>query len=53
MTPQNNNFYQEIKQILQQARHKSITAVNTTMVQTYWLIGQKIVEQERQRVFGR
>jgi len=42
------NFYAEIKNILQQARSKAQTAVNSAMVEAYWLIGKRIVEEEQQ-----
>lgn len=37
----------EIKQILAQARQKSYQAVNSAMVEAYWLIGKRIVEEEQ------
>ena len=42
------SFYAEIKNILQQARSKAQTAVNSAMVEAYWLIGKRIVEEELQ-----
>lgn len=42
------SFYAEIKNILQQARSKAQTAVNSAMVEAYWLIGKRIVEEEQQ-----
>ncbi len=42
-----SNYIQEIKQILSQARQKAYTAVNTAMVEAYWLIGKRIVEEEQ------
>ena len=33
----NNNYIQEIKYILAQARQKAYAAVNTAMVEAYWL----------------
>ena len=42
------NFYTEIKLILQQARIKAQTAVNSAMIEAYWLIGRRIVEEEQQ-----
>ncbi|MET3126951.1 putative nuclease of restriction endonuclease-like (RecB) superfamily [Arcicella rosea] len=33
--------------ILQTARQKAYTAVNTAMVQAYWLMGKRIVEEEQ------
>jgi predicted nuclease of restriction endonuclease-like (RecB) superfamily len=42
------HFYTEIKTILQQARSKAQTAVNSAMVEAYWLIGKRIIEEEQQ-----
>ena len=42
------SFYAEIKNILQQARSKAQTAVNSAMVEAYWLIGKRIIEEEQQ-----
>ena len=42
------SFYSDIRQILQSARNKAYTAVNTAMVDAYWLIGKRIVEEEQQ-----
>jgi predicted nuclease of restriction endonuclease-like (RecB) superfamily len=44
-----NNFYAEIGELLKQSRNKAYKVVNTLMVQTYWQIGKRIVEQELQR----
>ncbi|GAB1436995.1 PDDEXK nuclease domain-containing protein [Sphaerotilus sulfidivorans] len=41
-------FHADIKAILQQARSKARTAVNSAMVEAYWLIGQRIVQEEQQ-----
>jgi len=43
----NITYIQEIKQILQNARNKAYSAVNTAMVEAYWQIGQRIVLQEQ------
>lgn len=40
-------LYQSIRQLLLGARNQVRLAVNTAMVQTYWHIGQKIVEDEQ------
>ena len=40
-------FYREISELLEQARHIAYRNVNTIMVQTYWQIGKRIVEQEQ------
>jgi predicted nuclease of restriction endonuclease-like (RecB) superfamily len=37
----------EVKQILAQARQKAYSAVNTAMVEAYWLVGKRIVEEEQ------
>jgi predicted nuclease of restriction endonuclease-like (RecB) superfamily len=38
----------EIRQIITEAQQKAYTAINTAMVEAYWLIGKRIVEQEQQ-----
>ena len=43
-----NNLYQNIAAILQEARSRSYRAINTTMIEAYWNIGQQIVEEEQQ-----
>jgi predicted nuclease of restriction endonuclease-like (RecB) superfamily len=40
-------FYAEISELLQKARNTAYQAVNIVMVQTYWQIGKRIVEQEQ------
>lgn len=40
-------FYNEISELLAQARRTAYKNVNAIMVQTYWQIGRKIVEQEQ------
>lgn len=40
-------FHADIKSILQQARGKARSAVNAAMVEAYWLIGRRIVEEEQ------
>jgi predicted nuclease of restriction endonuclease-like (RecB) superfamily len=40
-------FHSDIKSILEQARSKARSAVNFAMVEAYWLIGQRIVEEEQ------
>jgi hypothetical protein len=41
-------FHADIKAILEQARSKVRSAVNAAMVEAYWLIGQRIVQEEQQ-----
>lgn len=40
-------FHADIKIILEQARSTARSAVNSAMVEAYWLIGQRIVEEEQ------
>lgn len=42
------SFHGDIKNILEQARSNARSAVNSAMVEAYWLIGQRIVEEEQQ-----
>lgn len=42
------DFVQEIKRIVTQARQKAYTAINSAMVEAYWQMGKRIVEQEQQ-----
>ncbi|MCI5144441.1 MAG: DUF1016 domain-containing protein, partial [Candidatus Electrothrix sp. AR3] len=37
----------DIREIISQARNRAYSAVNTAMVQAYWLIGRRIVEEEQ------
>ncbi|WP_198243249.1 PDDEXK nuclease domain-containing protein [methane-oxidizing endosymbiont of Gigantopelta aegis] len=41
-------FYADIRRILEQARGKARSAVNAAMVEAYWQIGKRIVEEEQQ-----
>jgi predicted nuclease of restriction endonuclease-like (RecB) superfamily len=40
-------FYAEIQELLRRARSAAYRTVNTIMVNTYWQIGRRIVEQEQ------
>ena len=42
-----STFHADIKAILEQARSKARSAVNSAMVEAYWLIGQRIVQEEQ------
>ncbi|MEY5048139.1 MAG: hypothetical protein RLZZ175_1498 [Bacteroidota bacterium] len=42
-----SNYISEIKQILASARQKAYVAINTAMVEAYWQIGKRIVEEEQ------
>lgn len=43
----NLDFVLEIKQIVAQARQKAYAAINSAMVDAYWQMGKRIVEQEQ------
>jgi len=43
-----DDFYSSIREILSKARQKAYTAVNFAMVEAYWQIGKRIVEQEQE-----
>ena len=49
MTLEKNNhqYIDDIKAILNIAKQQVYTAVNSAMVQAYWLIGKRIVEEEQ------
>ena len=38
----------DIREILGQARQRAYTAINLAMVESYWQIGRRIVEEEQQ-----
>jgi predicted nuclease of restriction endonuclease-like (RecB) superfamily len=42
-----NTFINEVKGIVEQGRNAAYGAVNAAMIETYWRIGQRIVEQEQ------
>jgi len=46
LTP--DSLFQQISQLVQQARQQLQRSVNTAMVQTYWQIGRLIIEHEQQ-----
>ena len=37
----------DIKQIIEQARKQAYTSINTLMIQSNWLVGRRIVEEEQ------
>lgn len=43
----NSGFYQTIRQLIEQARTRVKATVNFTMVELYWSIGHRIVEEEQ------
>lgn len=42
-----NDFYQEVRDILTHARGRAVQSVNSVMVEAYWAIGKRIVEEEQ------
>jgi len=47
MSDSEKQFYADIANILQEGRNRTYTAVNFAMVETYWNIGKRIIEQEQ------
>ena len=47
MNEWNRNFFKDIRQIIEQAKQKAYSAVNFAMVEAYWNIGRRIVEEEQ------
>ena len=43
-----SSFISDIKKIVEQGRRAAYGAVNAVMIETYWHIGRRIVEQEQQ-----
>ena len=41
------SFYSDIQQILQNARNRSYSEINRAMVEAYWMVGKRIVEEEQ------
>lgn len=37
----------DIKQIIEQSREQAYASINTMMIQSYWLVGRRIVEEEQ------
>jgi hypothetical protein len=46
--PQTAQYITDIKQIISSARVKAYTAVNSAVVEAYWLIGERIIKEEQQ-----
>lgn len=42
------SFYSDIRQILQNARNRAYSEINHAMVEAYWMIGKRIVEEEQE-----
>ena len=44
----NEQFYTEIRQIIETARTNAIRSIDFSRVQMYWLLGKRIFEEEQQ-----
>lgn len=44
---QNRDFFESVRSILRDARQKAYRHVNAVMVEAYWKVGQRIVQQEQ------
>jgi len=47
MNLMNNELYKDVKELLQKAKSKVYQTINSTMTQTYYEIGKRIVEEEQ------
>ena len=47
VSTQNTPFFADIAELLTQARSNAYRTVNSIMVETYWKIGRRIVEEEQ------
>jgi len=45
---QKSALYGDVCQIIEQGRQQAYSAVNNVMIETYWNIGRRIVEEEQQ-----
>lgn len=43
-----NSFIEQVKQLLRQAQHNVVRSLNSIMVQTYFELGKRIVEEEQE-----
>ncbi len=48
MQPENTLLFQSVKEIIQESRQRVYRMVNAALLETYWKIGQLIVEDEQQ-----
>lgn len=48
MQPTNTLLFQSVKEIIQESRQRVYRMVNAALLETYWKIGQLIVEDEQQ-----
>lgn len=50
MLETSDNLADDVRNILSEARHATVRAINTVMVTAYWLIGKRIVLEEQKGV---
>lgn len=43
------SFLSDIRNVLSAARQKAYAAINSAMVDAYWQIGKRIIEEEQKR----
>jgi len=44
----NNGLINDLRQIIDQGRRQAYVSINASMIQTYWNVGRRIVEEEQQ-----
>ena len=47
-----NNILQDIKSSIRLSQTKAVLAVNRTLIELYWHIGQQILKQQREDGWG-
>lgn len=47
-TPAGMDFIRDMRRIVTDARQKAYSAINSAMVEAYWLMGKRIVEEQQQ-----
>lgn len=43
----NNHFVTDLRQIIEQGRRQAYISINASMIQAYWNVGRRIVEEEQ------
>ncbi len=43
----NNQLVTDLRQIIEQGRRQAYISINASMIQTYWNVGRRIVEEEQ------
>lgn len=43
-----NSFIKDVKKIIEHGRQKAYASVNSVMIETYWHIGKRIIDEEQQ-----